>query len=60
MDRALLPQQVLSAEDNSHQCAERDDGDSREVDDFANEEDDLLGLHRFHGRGSPNPPDALS
>jgi hypothetical protein len=44
----------LSAEDDADQRAERDDGDAREVDDFANDEDDLLRLDGFHGRGSPN------
>jgi hypothetical protein len=60
IDRPFLPHQVPSAEDDTHHGAECDGGDSREVNDFANDEDDLLGLHGFHGRGSPDPPDVLS
>jgi hypothetical protein len=60
VDRPFLAQEVLAAKDNAQQRAERDDDDTREVDDFANDEDDFLGLHGFHDSGSLSPPDASS
>jgi hypothetical protein len=56
----FLANQVTSAEDDSDDRTKRDDDDAGEVDQFADNEDDVLGFERFHAPGYPLSSTILS